>query len=83
MLPPQFFGVAVARVGTTLTPTEVEAAKCKMLFFQFGSWTMFGIIFVWIDWNQAVCQEIMMMVMIVDDGDAGMVVDDGRLDNHG
>ena len=54
---------------TTLTPTEVAAAKCKMLFLQLWSWAMFGIIFVWIDWNQAVCQEIMMMVMIVDDGD--------------
>ena len=35
--PPQFFGVAVARVGTTLTPTEVAAAKCKMVFLQLGS----------------------------------------------
>lgn len=52
--PPQFFGVAVARVGTTLTPTEVAAAKCKMVFLQLGSWTMFAIIFC-LNWLESSC----------------------------
>ena len=52
-------------------PQRSQRRNVRCCFFNLDHEPCLLLFFVWIDWNQAVCQEIMMMLMIVDAGDDG------------